>query len=149
MQSTSLGAGWYGPFGGRFVSETLIHALDELKDAAGRIASTEAFERELRQLLANYVGRPTPLTEAVRLARAIDPQATSLRRLFLKREDLCHTGAHKINNALGQVLLATKMGKARIIARNAPGVRASVSPTRATRVPSSTRNGPYCAMPRR
>ena len=121
MQSPPLTAGWYGPFGGRFVSETLIHALDELTEAVRSIVATEAFGRELRQLLSTYVGRPTPLTEASRLARAIDPSTASLGRLFLKREDLCHTGAHKINNALGQVLLATKMGKARIIAETGAG----------------------------
>ena len=122
MQETPpLGAGRYGDYGGRYVSETLIHALDELTEAVTRIASTSAFEGELESLLANYVGRPTPLTEAVRLARAIDPGGTVLGRLFLKREDLCHTGAHKINNALGQVLLATKMGKTRIIAETGAG----------------------------
>ncbi|MBX3217011.1 MAG: tryptophan synthase subunit beta [Labilithrix sp.] len=113
--------GWYGPFGGRFVSETLIPALDELTAATAEIAATEAFEDELRTLLADYVGRPTPLSEASRLARAIDPDQKSLRRLFLKREDLCHTGAHKINNALGQILLAQKMGKTRIIAETGAG----------------------------
>jgi tryptophan synthase beta chain len=121
VQSTSFGAGWFGSFGGRFVSETLIHALDELTEAASRIASTEPFQQELRTLLATYVGRPTPLTEAKRLAEAIDPTGATLRRLFLKREDLCHTGAHKINNALGQVLLAKKMGKQRIIAETGAG----------------------------
>jgi tryptophan synthase beta chain len=113
--------GWYGPFGGRFVSETLIPALDELTAATKDIAATDAFNAELRTLLATYVGRPTPLTEAVRLARAIDPDRKTIRRLFLKREDLCHTGAHKINNALGQVLLAMKMGKKRIIAETGAG----------------------------
>jgi tryptophan synthase beta chain len=112
---------FYGPYGGRFVSETLIHALDELADAASSIVPTEAFQAELRDLYASYVGRPTPLTEARRLARAIDPTGTSIGRLFLKREDLCHTGAHKINNALGQILLATKMGKKRIIAETGAG----------------------------
>jgi tryptophan synthase beta chain len=121
VQSPSLGAGWYGSYGGRFVSETLIHALDELTDAVERIASSRAFEVELKNLLATYVGRPTPLTEALRLARAIDPDGKALGRLFLKREDLCHTGAHKINNALGQILLATKMGKTRIIAETGAG----------------------------
>jgi len=111
----------YGPYGGRFVAETLVHALEELTDAATRIASTDAFQNELRQLLASYVGRPTPLTEAATLARQIDPKGTSLKRLFLKREDLCHTGAHKINNALGQCLLALKMGKERIIAETGAG----------------------------
>jgi tryptophan synthase beta chain len=118
---SNLGAGWYGPYGGRFVSETLVYALDELAEAAARIASSEGFRTELDALLATYVGRPTPLTEATRLARAIDPEARTLGRLFLKREDLCHTGAHKINNALGQVLLATKMGKTRIIAETGAG----------------------------
>ncbi len=121
MQSPPLGAGWYGPYGGRYVSETLIHALDELTDAVEQIVRSPMFDVELKNLLATYVGRPTPLTEAVRLARAIDPTQKSLGRLFLKREDLCHTGAHKINNALGQVLLATKMGKTRIIAETGAG----------------------------
>ena len=108
-------------YGGRYVSETLIHALDELTSAVGAIVMTPAFDAELKGLLADYVGRPTPLTEAVRLARAIDPEGRTLGRLFLKREDLCHTGAHKINNALGQILLATKMGKTRIIAETGAG----------------------------
>lgn len=119
--SSPLGSGRYGPYGGRYVAETLIQALDELIDAIGQVVSTPAFDAELKNLLSNYVGRPTPLTEAVRLARAIDPSGTRLGRLFLKREDLCHTGAHKINNALGQVLLATKMGKTRIIAETGAG----------------------------
>jgi tryptophan synthase beta chain len=113
--------GWYGAFGGRFVSETLIPALDELTAATQSIVETPAFAEELRSLLASYVGRPTPLTEATRLARAIDPDGRAIGRLFLKREDLCHTGAHKINNALGQILLATKMGKKRIIAETGAG----------------------------
>jgi tryptophan synthase beta chain len=121
VQSPPLGAGWYGAYGGRFVSETLIHALDELTDAVEQIVSLPAFDTELTTLLSQYVGRPTPLTEATRLARAIDPSGKTLARLFLKREDLCHTGAHKINNALGQVLLATKMGKTRIIAETGAG----------------------------
>jgi tryptophan synthase beta chain len=85
------------------------------------ILGTAAFQAEWRGLLASYVGRPTPLTEAKRLARAIDPEGDTLERLFLKREDLCHTGAHKINNALGQALLAKKMGKRRIIAETGAG----------------------------
>lgn len=113
--------GWFGPFGGRFVSETLIPALDELAAATREIASSESFKTELRTLLSTYVGRPTPLTEALRLAHAIDPTKKTIQRLFLKREDLCHTGAHKINNALGQVLLASKMGKQRIIAETGAG----------------------------
>ncbi|MBX3185495.1 MAG: tryptophan synthase subunit beta [Labilithrix sp.] len=121
MQSPSLGTGFYGSYGGRYVSETLIHALDELTEAASCIAATPAFQKELSDLLATYVGRPTPLTDAARLARAIDPERKTLGRLFLKREDLCHTGAHKINNALGQILLATKMRKSRIIAETGAG----------------------------
>ena len=121
MLSANLGTGRFGPYGGRYVSETLVHALDELTEAAGAIAASEAFTAELGTLLREYVGRPTPLTEARRLARAVDPGGASLGRLFLKREDLCHTGAHKINNALGQVLLATKMGKTRIIAETGAG----------------------------
>ena len=96
-------------------------ALDELSAATKDIASSESFKAELRTLLANYVGRPTPLTEATRLAREIDPGKKTILRLFLKREDLCHTGAHKINNALGQILLASKMGKTRIIAETGAG----------------------------
>jgi tryptophan synthase beta chain len=118
---TASEPGWYGPFGGRFVSETLIPALDELTEATRSVVTSASFEAELRALLATYVGRPTALTDAARLARAIDPERRTLERLFLKREDLCHTGAHKINNALGQVLLAQKMGKTRIIAETGAG----------------------------
>jgi len=113
--------GYYGPFGGRFVAETLVPALDELAQAFETIVLAEPFQREWRDLLASYVGRPTPLFEARRLARTIDPEGRALGRLWLKREDLCHTGAHKINNALGQVLLAKKMGKTRIIAETGAG----------------------------
>src|SRR5438874_2017308 len=111
----------YGPFGGRFVAETLIPALDELTEAVASIVQGGAFQQEWRGLLASYVGRPTPITEARRFAAAVDPEGKSLARLFLKREDLCHTGAHKINNAVGQVLLAKKMGKQRIIAETGAG----------------------------
>src|SRR5438045_2434171 len=112
---------YFGPFGGRFVAETLIPALDELTVAVQTILKTPAFQSELNELLASYVGRPTPLTEAKRLAATIDPSHKRIARLFLKREDLCHTGAHKINNAIGQVLLAKKMGKRRIIAETGAG----------------------------
>ncbi|MDP9151862.1 MAG: tryptophan synthase subunit beta [Myxococcota bacterium] len=114
-------AGYYGPYGGRFVAETLVPALDELTLAVQTVALSESFQREWRTLLASYVGRPTPLGEARRFARAVDPDGQSLAQLWLKREDLCHTGAHKINNALGQVLLAKKMGKERIIAETGAG----------------------------
>ena len=113
--------GYYGPFGGRFVAETLMPALDELTVALRDVVPGEAFQRAWRGLLASYVGRPTPLGEAARLARALDPEGSSVGRLWLKREDLCHTGAHKINNALGQVLLAREMGKTRIIAETGAG----------------------------
>ncbi len=121
MATTSSRPGYFGPFGGRFVSETLIFALDELERAMHGIVASDEFQREWRALLATYVGRPTPLTEAKRFARAVDPDGKTLARLFLKREDLCHTGAHKINNAIGQVLLAKKMGKTRIIAETGAG----------------------------
>ncbi len=121
MAPTSPRPGYFGPFGGRFVSETLMFALDELERAMHSIVAGDEFQREWRALLATYVGRPTPLTEAKRFARAVDPDGKTLARLFLKREDLCHTGAHKINNAIGQVLLAKKMGKTRIIAETGAG----------------------------
>jgi tryptophan synthase beta chain len=119
MPSTS--AGYYGPFGGRFVAETLVPALDELATALESIVRGEDFQREWRALLASYVGRPTPLTSAERFARTVDPEGRVLARLWLKREDLCHTGAHKINNALGQCLLAKKMKKTRVIAETGAG----------------------------
>jgi tryptophan synthase beta chain len=118
---SSQRVGYYGPFGGRFVAETLMVALDELQDAFETIVRGESFQQKWRALLATYVGRPTPLGAAERLARAIDPGGRALSTLWLKREDLCHTGAHKINNALGQVLLAKTMGKARIIAETGAG----------------------------
>jgi tryptophan synthase beta chain len=121
MPSQPPRAGYYGPFGGRFVPETLVPALDELSRACETIVPSDAFQRQWRGLLSTYVGRPTPLGEAERLARAVDPAGRTLARLWLKREDLCHTGSHKINNALGQVLLAKQMGKTRIIAETGAG----------------------------
>jgi tryptophan synthase beta chain len=121
MPSQAPRAGYYGPFGGRFVPETLVPALDELAHACETLVRSDAFQSEWRGLLARYVGRPTPLGEAQRLARAVDPEGQTLSRLWLKREDLCHTGSHKINNALGQVLLAKQMGKTRIIAETGAG----------------------------
>jgi tryptophan synthase beta chain len=121
MPSPAPREGYFGPFGGRYVAETLIPALDELTQAVETIVRGDAFQKEWRGLLATYVGRPTPLGEAARFARAVDPTGGALERLWLKREDLCHTGAHKINNALGQVLLARKMGKTRIIAETGAG----------------------------
>jgi tryptophan synthase beta chain len=113
--------GYYGPFGGQFVAETLMGALHELEQALETLVRGEPFQRDWRALLASYVGRPTPLGRAERLAKAIDPDGQFLQAIWLKREDLCHTGAHKINNALGQVLLAKAMGKTRIIAETGAG----------------------------
>jgi tryptophan synthase beta chain len=108
--------GYFGEFGGRFVPETLVAPVEEL-EAAYRAARTDpAFRRQLVQLLHDYVGRPTPIYEARRLSAAVGGA-----RIFLKREDLAHTGAHKINNALGQALLASRMGKRRIVAETGAG----------------------------
>ncbi|MCC7008897.1 MAG: tryptophan synthase subunit beta [Acidobacteria bacterium] len=107
--------GYFGEFGGRFVPETLMAPLDELTAAYEAARRDPAFAGALRTLLSEYVGRPTPLSEARRAA------GTTGVRLFLKREDLAHTGAHKINNALGQALLATRMGKRRIVAETGAG----------------------------
>ena len=108
--------GHYGSFGGRFVPETLFPALVELEAAFREAVEDPAFHRELAGLLAAYVGRPTPVTEARRLSQAVGGA-----RILLKREDLNHTGAHKINNALGQALLAKRMGKERITAETGAG----------------------------
>jgi tryptophan synthase beta chain len=108
--------GHFGPYGGSFVPETLMHPLAELKAAYAEACADESFEREFAQLLEEYVGRPTPVTEAKRLGEHFGGA-----RIFLKREDLNHTGAHKINNALGQILLAKRMGKRRIIAETGAG----------------------------
>jgi tryptophan synthase beta chain len=105
--------GYYGPYGGRYVPETLVPALDELERGWGEVRGDASFRLELEQLEQAYVGRPTPLYRAERLVEG--------RRLYLKREDLCHTGAHKINNALGQALLARRLGKERIVAETGAG----------------------------
>ncbi|HXH06583.1 MAG TPA: tryptophan synthase subunit beta [Vicinamibacterales bacterium] len=107
--------GYYGPYGGRFVPETLVAPVEELEQAYLEARADEGFRRELASLLETYVGRPTPLYEAVRLSRELGA------RVFLKREDLAHTGAHKINNALGQALLARRMGKRRVVAETGAG----------------------------
>jgi tryptophan synthase beta chain len=108
--------GRFGPYGGRFVPETLVPALDELEAAWLAAEADPAFHAELDELLTRYAGRPTPLSEA----RRWSAEAGGCR-ILLKREDLCHTGAHKINNTLGQVLLARRMGKTRIIAETGAG----------------------------
>jgi len=113
--------GYYGEFGGRFVAETLVPALEELERAFEEHVRSPSFQKEWRGLLTSYVGRPTPLYRADRLAKALGLDDGTLAELWLKREDLCHTGAHKINNALGQILLAERLGKKRIIAETGAG----------------------------
>ena len=103
----------YGPYGGRYVPETLIPALDELTDAWETALADPSYRAELDELGRTYTGRPSPITLASRFAPG--------KRLYLKREDLNHTGAHKINNALGQVVLARRLGKTRIIAETGAG----------------------------
>ena len=109
-------AGHFGPFGGRFVPETVMVALEALEREYARARRDPAFQRPLRRLLADYAGRPTPLYFAERLTRELGGA-----RIYLKREDLLHTGAHKINNTLGQALLAVRMGKRRLIAETGAG----------------------------
>jgi tryptophan synthase beta chain len=116
--------GHFGSYGGRFVPETLMHPLEELTAAYEEAKSDSEFRRELEYLLANYVGRPTPLMFAERLTGHLGGA-----RIYLKREDLCHTGAHKINNAVGQGLLARRMGKTRIIAETGAGQHGVASAT--------------------
>ncbi|HVX95979.1 MAG TPA: tryptophan synthase subunit beta [Polyangia bacterium] len=113
--------GRYGEFGGRYVSETLIPSLDELTAAWAAASADPQFQEDLTRLLTDYVGRPTPLSFGARLSAEVSREAGRAVRIYLKREDLCHTGAHKINNCLGQVLLARRMGKKRIIAETGAG----------------------------
>lgn len=108
--------GYWGEYGGRFVPETLVAPLDELTESYLALRDDAAFRGELDDLLKNYSGRPTPLYFAKRLSEKLGGA-----RIYLKREDLNHTGAHKINNCLGQILLARKMGKTRIIAETGAG----------------------------
>jgi len=107
--------GHFGAFGGRFVPETLVPALDDLEKSYSEARADDDFQAELGRYLSDYAGRPTPLYYAANLS------AVSGARVYLKREDLCHTGAHKINNTLGQVLLAKRMGKTRVIAETGAG----------------------------
>jgi len=108
--------GYFGPFGGKYVPETLVEPIEELQRAYFQVRDDVTFQSELARLLKHYVGRPTPVYEAARLSAA-----SGGARIFLKREDLAHTGAHKINNALGQALLAVRMGKKRIVAETGAG----------------------------
>lgn len=108
--------GFFGEFGGQFVPETLMHPLEELEEAYEYYRNEPSFREELTMYLRTYAGRPTPLTYAARLSEELGGA-----RMYLKREDLNHTGSHKLNNTLGQVLLAKKMGKKRIIAETGAG----------------------------
>ena len=108
--------GKYGVYGGKFVPETLMHALFELENTYNELKDDPTFQKELSQVQRDYNGRPTPLTYAKQLT---DHHGKA--KIYLKREDLCHTGAHKLNNALGQILLAQKLGKKRIIAETGAG----------------------------
>ena len=108
--------GYYGAYGGRFVPETLISALDELEALYGDARRDPSFAAEYESMLRSFAGRPTPVTYAERLSAHYGKA-----RIFLKREDLCHTGAHKINNTIGQILLAKRSGKSRVIAETGAG----------------------------
>ncbi len=109
-------AGHFGPYGGRFVPETLMHPLQQLEEEYFKAQHDPAFQKELEYYLKEFCGRPTPLYFAERLTRELNGP-----KVYLKREDLLHTGAHKINNAMGQILLARRMGKTRIIAETGAG----------------------------
>jgi tryptophan synthase beta chain len=108
-------SGFYGEFGGAFIPELLYPNIEELRENYLKIEKSEEFQKEFQQLLKDYVGRPTPLFHAKRLSEKYGAE------IWLKREDLCHTGAHKVNNTIGQILLAEKLGKKRIIAETGAG----------------------------
>lgn len=120
--------GHFGPYGGVFVAETLIHALDELRDAYARYGSDPAFLEEFHDELKHYVGRPSPIYHARRWSDELGGA-----QIFLKREDLNHTGAHKVNNVIGQALLAKRMGKPRVIAETGAGQHGVATATIAAR----------------
>ena len=109
-------SGHFGPYGGTFVAETLTHAIEELKAAYEHYRQDPEFQREFRHELKHFVGRPSPIYHAARTSREVGGA-----QIWLKREDLNHTGAHKINNTIGQALLARRMGKPRIIAETGAG----------------------------
>ncbi len=121
--------GRYGPYGGRYVPETLMAPLEELERVYAEARRDEQFQRELDDLLHNFAGRPTPLQFASRLTEKL-----GTARIYLKREDLLHTGAHKINNCLGQGLLAVRMGKKRVIAETGAGQHGVATATVAARL---------------
>ncbi|MDO6421105.1 tryptophan synthase subunit beta [Saccharophagus degradans] len=121
--------GHFGPYGGRFVSETLMHALDELEEIYTRVKDDPSFQEEFDQDLAHYVGRPSPLYFAKRWTDKVGGA-----KLYLKREDLNHTGAHKVNNTIGQALLAKYTGKTRVIAETGAGQHGVATATVAARL---------------
>ena len=121
--------GRFGPYGGRYVPETLMAPLEELERAFTLAMADPAFRAELDSLLRNFAGRPTPLQFAARLTAHLGGP-----RIYLKREDLLHTGAHKINNAIGQGLLCVRMGKPRIVAETGAGQHGVASATVAARL---------------
>src|SRR3981081_2029215 len=123
-KSLSISPGRFGPYGGRYVPETLMVPLFELERAYELAKSDVAFQARLADLLKNFAGRPTPLQFAERLTSKLGGP-----RIYLKREDLLHTGAHKINNAIGQGLLAVRMGKPRVIAESGAGQHGVASAT--------------------
>ena len=125
----------FGPYGGRYVPETLIAALDELTEAWEATREDPEYVARLDRLRRDYIGRPTPLYHASRLSERVGS------RVYLKREDLAHTGAHKINNALGQTLLAQRMGKQRIIAETGAGQHGVATATACALL------GPECVVP--
>jgi tryptophan synthase beta chain len=120
--------GHFGPYGGRYVAETLMPALTELEKAYSRMRRDASFQRELRRYLRDYAGRETPLYYAERMTEKLGGAS-----IYLKREDLCHTGAHKINNTIGQILLARAMGKKRVIAETGAGQHGVATATVAAR----------------
>jgi len=120
--------GHFGPYGGTFVSETLVHALDELREAYAQSQNDPAFDAEYRRELKHFVGRPSPIYHAQRWSETLGGA-----QIFLKREDLNHTGAHKINNVIGQAILARKMGKKRVIAETGAGMHGVATATIAAR----------------
>src|SRR6202140_1569987 len=128
LQSPTTAPGRFGPYGGRYVPETLMVPLFELERAYELAKSDPSFQTRFNDLLKNFAGRPTPLQFASRLTEKLKGP-----RIYLKREDLLHTGAHKINNALGQILLAKRMGKTRVIAETGAGQHGVATATVAAR----------------
>src|SRR5271170_5891368 len=133
LRSGPDGRGRFGEFGGRFVAETLMPLILELEAAYAAAKADPAFKREMDGYLAHYVGRPSPLYFAERLTAHCRQTASGLSdggaKIYLKREELNHTGAHKVNNVLGQILLARRMGKQRIIAETGAGMHGVATAT--------------------